>query len=430
MRVLAGISAVARVTLVEAWRSHLAWLFLAIGIAFIAVVPRLQAVDDSARLKLSVVVINGAIGFVVTLLAILISASGLRRDLDGKFAYILFAKPLPRLGYVLGRWSGVQLGLLAGTIALSLAAVAAVFLQKGSLPAMLRISEPSSWQHLTAAGELKPIDASKDRLPLSGTTGNGVRWTFSGLAPGRAYAALIQCSIANYYADEPIQEAVIQALAVTAHGERQEYRALALSPESPYGKSQTQDGLVLRHRDETRRDLAQDYLQLTVPPDAVGADGDLVLQITRIDPRSTLIFHRGDSAKLVLSSGGFSANVLRAGLVQSAIAGLLAAAALFCAAISNIGVTLLGALTLYFGGQIFPLLSEMIGDDDVALPLRRTIELVQRILPDLSRFDVAGNLAASREVPWQMVGQAWTSYGAYMLIFLALAWWTLRRKEL
>jgi hypothetical protein len=425
---LFGLWSVARVTLIEAWRQRLAWLFVLVGLGFVAVIPGMQAVDDSARLKLTVVTATGALGFVITLLAILVAGSSLRRDLDGKFSYILFAKPLPRVSYLLGRWLGVQAGLLAGISILCVAAIAAVALQPGKLPVMLRICAAQSWQHLTAAGELLPIDAAKERLNLSGATGNGIRWRFSGLSPDQGYTALIQGGIANYYTDAPIEEATILALAVTSDGAQQQFRELTLAADSPYGKAP--NGALMRHRDQWRRDLTQDYLRLNVPRDAIAPDGSLVVQITRLDPRSTLIFHRGDSAKLVLSSGDFSMNFARAGLVQLAIAGLLAAFALWCATISNTGVTLLAGLTLYFGGQIFPLLGEMAADDTVALPLRRAIELVQRLLPDFSRFDVAANIAASREVPWSMVGQAWTHYGVYMTIFLALAWTSLRRKEL
>jgi hypothetical protein len=187
---------------------------------------------------------------------------------------------------------------------------------------------------------------------------------------------------------------------------------------------------VLRDRDDTRDDLAQDYLRLRLPRDVIAADGSVVIQLTRLEASSALVVSRDSSALLAVPGGGFMLNLIRGGLVLLASAGLLTAFTLAIAAVTNLGVATLGGLTLFFAGSALGAMREVVSSEDTSLVLRRVIGLGLEILPDFDRFTVAARLAASESVGWTMVAQSWAYFGVYSIIFLGLAWVAMRRSEM
>ena len=66
----------------------------------------------------------------------------------------------------------------------------------------------------------------------------------------------------------------------------------------------------------------------------------------------------------------------------------------------------------------------------MSTPAQRVLELVQLLLPDFERFQVAAKLAAGQAIAWDAVAAAWIYFGAYTLGFLLLAWIALVRKEM
>lgn len=434
--------ALARLTLIDATRQRLWLLFLVAVAALVAVTPGLSAVDETARLKLSVVAITGAIGFVVVLLAILVAAMAVRRDIDARIGYLLFAKPLRMSAYIGGRWLGVQAGLLAGIVALSLVGAGTIAWQFGSTPGMRTLSHPVAWEHVGAFGQLTAIDERRTRTTLSGGPGNGVRWRFTGVPVSaigpEGMELLLKVGTRSYDPDNPLFDCLGQVTAWPAGasaGAEVVPRVLRIDPASPYGH--TRDGMpvaegqvVLRDRDDTRNDLAQDYLRLRVPREAISADGGVIIQLTRLEARVALVAHRDTGALLAIPGGSFFANLVRGGLVLLAIAGLLTAFTLIIAAITNLGVAALGGLTLYFAGSATAAMREVAASTDTSTPLRRVLGLALDVVPDFDRFTIAARLAASESVGWLMVGQAWGYYGIYTMIFLTVAWVAMRRKEL
>lgn len=436
---LSNIRALAGLTLIDAARQRLWLLFLGAVALLVAVAPGLSAVDENARLKLAVVAITGAIGFVVVLLAILVAAMALRRDLDAKIGYLLFVKPLRMSAYLTGRWLGVQLGLLVGIVALSLVGTGTIAWQFGSPPGMRALNHPVAWEHVGSFGQLTAIDERRAHTILSGGPGNGVRWRFSGL-PVDAIGAdgmelLLKVGIRSYDLDNPLFDCLGQVSALPGSGSDNAPRILSIDPASPYGH--TRDGMpvgagqvVLRDRDDTRNDLAQDFLRLRVPREAISADGSVVIQLTRLEARAAVVVQRDDGTLLAIPGGGFLSNLVRGGLVLLAIAGLLTAFTLVIAAITNLGVAALGGLTLFFAGSATAAMREVAAASDTSTALRRVVSLALDVLPDFDRFTVAARLAASESVGWNMVAQAWGYYGIYTVIFLTVAWMAMRRREL
>lgn len=435
-RWLAGCRAVAGLTLTEAARQRL-WLLLAAAAAcLLAAAPGLDAVDDRDRLKLAVVAITGVIGFVVILLAIMVAAGQLRRDLDARTGHLLFAKPLARSAYLLGRWAGLQGGLLAGILLLSLVGTAVIAWQFRGLPAMRQVHGPGAWTAVSAFGELIPVDECRRHLQLAGPPGNGVRWTFTGLpaqAPPAGLEVLLRVRLKSADPEELAEDALAQVLLVRADGGAP--RPLALSPGSPYGQPRGgQAGrageVVILSRIESRNDLGQDFMRLRLAPEDLGPGGTVTIQLVRLEARSSFIIGRDDSARLAVPGGGFLGNLVRGGLVLLAGASLIAAWTLLCAVVANLGVATLGGLTLFFAGGALPAMREVLTYDEAALPLRRLMELALWVLPDFDRHGVAASLAASEAVGWATVGSAWVYYGGYAALCLVLAWVAMARKEL
>ncbi len=434
MSAFRSIGVIAGLGLREAQRQRLWLLFAAAAVAVMVVGLRLGAVDDANKLKLAVVGITAAIGFVVILLAVLLGAAQVRRDLDARVAFLLFAKPLPRLSYLLGRWLGVLTVLLTGIIGLSLFGTAMVWVTFQRVPAMLAVNLPTEWSEITPLGESSPIADGAGRRTLAGQPGGGVRWTLRGLPaeiPPDGLDLFLRCQVRSTDYGLNIEECLTT---VSAGAPGAPPRLLALRRDSPYGlgtDGATAAGqVVLRHRDLQRSDYSVDFARLALPRECIGADGTTVVQLTRLDSRAQLIITRQNTLMVARDGGSLAANLIRGGLILLASAGMLAAFTLLVGVLSNLGVTLLGGLTLFFAGSALWTIQDTLTYERLSLPAQRVLHLTQLLVPDFERFQVAATLAAGQSVAWSVVGSAWLYFGAYAAIFLALAWLALRRKEL
>ena len=437
----------------EALRQRL-WVLFAVAAAAVMIVGlSLGAVDGANKLKLAVVAITAAISFVVVLLAVLVGSGQVRRDLDARVAFLLFAKPMPRLSYLLGRWSGVQIILLAGIISLSLVGTGMIWATFKQVPQIYAVTVPSEWVELSSLGETVPIAEGTNRKTLSGQPGNGVRWTLHGLpTEAEAYAGggidiLLRCQVRSVDYGLNIEECLVQVSATPgpASGASSSAtsgatvlstpRLLPLAADSPYGQG-TDGGLagegqvVLRHRDQLRNDYTVDYARLKLTRDSVSADGTSVVQATRLDSRAQLIVTRTNSLKVARPGGSLAANLMRGGLVLLASAAMLTAWTLFIGTLSNLGVTLLAGLTMFFAGSALWTIRDTLTYEKLSVPAQRTLELAQFLLPDFERFQVAANLAAGQSIGWGSVLNAWMYFGVYTAVFLGMAWVALVRKEL
>jgi hypothetical protein len=438
MHWLWGAAALAWLTVIEAMRQRLWLLFVAAVAGLVLQAPSLQAVDKAAQLKLAVVTITGAISFVITLLAILVAATALRRDLDARTGFLLFSKPLARSAYLCGRWAGVMGGLLLGILSLCVVGALTIFWQFHAMPEMRRVIAAAGWEQVSAFGQATPIDEAKERVQLSGAPGNGVRFRFSGLpaAGPEGLEVLVHLAVRGFDPEVNIEEALIQVTALaggSAPGASPQQLAVDLS--SPYGRTRGDEPVrpgyaVVRDRDQSRVDLATDYLRLRLPGACIGQDGGATIQLVRLESRAALLVQHGTSLLVAVPGGSFFANLVRAGLVMLAGASLLASWTLVCAVIANIGVTALGGLTLFFAGSAMPAMREVASYNESSLAARRLIELSLQLLPDFERFGVAARLAASEAVDWQTVAAAWSYYGLYAAGFLLLTWALFARREL
>ena len=184
MRLFAPLRSMAWLTVFEAIRAKM-WLLVVIaGVGILVVVPNLKAVDDGARLRLGIAAITGVVSFLTVMLALLVASNAVRRDLDQRMMHMLLSKPLSRWSYLLGRWSGMALALIATATGLLMVGGLSLWLQIGALPNPQRLVTPDAWHSVDVFG----ARVAKDRqqvLQLTGPAGNAVEWTFSGLPTER-----------------------------------------------------------------------------------------------------------------------------------------------------------------------------------------------------------------------------------------------------
>ena len=423
-----GLVAVARLGLKEALRARLWLAFVAAGVVLMGLGLRLGAVDEGARLKLAVVGVMGAMGFVVILLAILAGAQQIRRDLDARVAFLLFSKPLSRLGYLVGRWLGVMIGLLIGILALAAVGTGVIALTFDRTPEPAAVVTPSTWERVSALGERTPIATDAQRQSLTGPVGDGIRWTLTNLpsASPEGIPLLVKAMVRGTDPTVMVDECLVSIDAAPSLDASP--LVLTVDPDSPYGGS-LPGQVLLRHRDVNRDDHRQDFVRLLIPPAAVAPDGTCLIRLTRLDARPLVVLTKDTSVMVTGDGGGLYVNLVRGGLVLLAVAGLLASATLVVAVVAHLGVSLLAGLTLYFAGSLLWTLQEALIYERLSAPVRRLMELALVVVPDFDRFTVAARLAAGHGIPWSVVGEAWLAYGCYTVVFLAVAWIMLVRKE-
>lgn len=428
---LGGVWAVALVTWQEAWRQRIWLLLILVAIGLLVGLLQLRAVDDADRLKLAVASITGAIGFVATLLALLLGTAACRRDRDSRVALTLFTKPLPRLGYLLGRWLGVQAWLVAALLLLGSAGVVGILLRLGTLPQPRAAIDAEAWWRVVG-GEAVPVDAGRQKLHLRGQPRLGedqaVRLAWSGLPsdPNGELELLLRAevlgdSLARGVDRTPVQVSVIDGATP---------RRLQLHPASPYGQvGDDRATVLLRDRRAHRQDLERDYVRLRLPGALIGEDGRLLVQIDRLRGDKGVALARRGSVLVARPTGHFLTSLAGALAVTAAQAGLLSGLALLLVGFAELPVVLLGGLTVYFAGLALPYLREAVAAARQPGVLHRLLEAYAQVQPDFSRFAVETQLATGHAVAWTTVGGAWLYYGAYTFAALLLAWWSLRRVE-
>jgi hypothetical protein len=365
---------------------------------------------------------------------------------------------LARSAYLVGRWLGAVAVLMAAMLVLATTAALAIAWRFPQHRPWSLVVEPSAWEMVSAFGGVTPIPADRQRVILSGPPGNGVRWTLAGLPHGPAAPdhadLLLRADVHGLDADAPVQEALVQVTALppppasgaadssadgTAAAERpigaQVPILLSVAADSPYGR--LRQGLavptgeaVLAARGAAQSDLSLDYIHLLLPARCIGSDGRATIQLQRMDSAAVLVLGRLGSLRLAQPGGGVLLNLVRAGCVDTAAAGLVAAVAMLAAVPAGLGVAVLAGLTLAIAGSMLPMLREVASYHDAGQVVQRILDLSLVVIPDLDRGTVFARLAAAVAVPWSVVCSAALVFAGYALVALGIGYLMLRRREL
>jgi hypothetical protein len=427
--------AVAGLSLREAWRSGTPWLVAGAAVLVIVGLWRLDAVDAASRTRLAVTLITGAAGMVALVMAGVLPALWLRRDLEQKQFLMLFSKPLGRLTYLAGRWSGVlaAAGLAAAVVAL-VGAAALAALGVGA-PTMRSAVAADGWTRLSGMGEVRNIRPDASAVTLSDpAAGDGVRWTFRGLPAGGA-EILLRGEIRSQRWEFNQSTATVQVAAFPNADLKAVPRLLELAAGSPYGRGSDEHpapagGVVLRSRDERRSGLDSDYARLVLPAACIAPDGSATVQLIRMDGEVNLTLQRAASCLVAVPAGPLWIHLLQAVWIGLAPAAVLAAVALLVAVRAALPTALLAALTIGIAGHAVWTLRETMEYTDSALAVRRLLELGIAVLPDFSPAALSAHVAAGRAIDLAQWTAAWVPLGLWALAPLAIAWAALRRMEL
>ncbi|GDY11633.1 hypothetical protein LBMAG53_05110 [Planctomycetota bacterium] len=424
------------VTVRESWRGGLPWLVLGSAVAVVVAMASLDAVDGPSRSRLAVSLVGGSAAFLTWLLAAVLPATQLRRDLDQRQSLLLFSKPLGKSTYLLGRWLGTLTVLAAAALAVAVAgAVALGALGLGS-PGMRRAVAPDAWQRVTGLGEVREIASTQRTCSLDDpAAGDGLRWTFRGLPTGSDLDLLIKVAVRHQRWELTTGECAAQVSAFPAADLRAVPRVLELDPASPYGRGVEErpappGAIVLRNRDDKRTALDVDFARLHLPASCLSSDGRAVVQLARLDPQAVVTVERSAGALVATPAGPLTPHLLGGVLVALAPAAVLAAVSLLTATLSGLPTALLAGLTTLIAGNAAWTLRETLSGGDNSAPIRRLLELGLALTPDFSPASVSAGLAAGRALEFDQVWAAWGPLGAWALIALAFAWLALVKKEL
>jgi hypothetical protein len=425
-----GTAAVAGLSWREAWRGRL-WLVPLGAAALIAVLaPSVDAADPGGAVRLLAAASSAAAGFCGILIAALVPAAQLTRDFENRIALTAFPKPLPRIGWLLGRWGGAV--LLAGAAGLLVAGAgsAAVAWRAGGVPQMRTAQPATAFQRVTGLGEA--VAAPQGAVRLTGPAGDGARWRFAGLDAQRSdgYEILVQARV-SAAGGGIVESAPIRVTALLSDGAQ---LPLALDHASPYGRQPPDAAMPgancwLADRNADRKSLASDWARLRLPAGAISAAGMLDLQLSRLDPATTLQITQAQCV-IAVPAGAQPVHAARAVLAELAAPAVVAAAALAVAAVAALPVALLAALTLAFAGHALWAVQETLTWGDSGRAMARLLELLLKALPDFAATGQGVRLAASEAVTWAHVGQAWLGVAPHLLVILALGWWALSRRQL
>jgi ABC-type transport system involved in multi-copper enzyme maturation permease subunit len=138
---------IARLTIGEAARRRVLWVLVvlalvAVGLTAWGVSSLVEAARDEGvsevniKLVVSQVLIFIAFmfGFVLVMTAAFFGSPAIATELETGVAQAMLARPLPRASYLLGRWLGLAIVIVAYSIASGLLAIAVVGLVSGYLP--------------------------------------------------------------------------------------------------------------------------------------------------------------------------------------------------------------------------------------------------------------------------------------------------------
>ena len=128
-------------------RDRILHALLGVAVLLMALVPVLSLFSMRQVQELSITLSLGTISLVLLILAVLLGASSIWRDIERRYTASVLGLPISRSSYLVGKFCGVALFLMACAVVLGLASAAAITIASAQYPSQL----PILWTHIAAA---------------------------------------------------------------------------------------------------------------------------------------------------------------------------------------------------------------------------------------------------------------------------------------
>ena len=129
---LRRIAAIARTTFTELARLRVFYVLVLFALVLIISSSFLARISFQQELQVTKDIALGAINFFLSMLAIVVTAQLLPRDLEDRVVYSVLAKPVRRFEYVLGKFFGALGLLVISLVAMSILCLAVIHLREGA----------------------------------------------------------------------------------------------------------------------------------------------------------------------------------------------------------------------------------------------------------------------------------------------------------
>jgi hypothetical protein len=439
--------------------------FLAVGILYGSLILgslTLPAIDAGDRAKLLETIALGGATFFSVLLAAILSALSVPRDIARHHVYPILARPIRRVEYLVGKLLGVL--LLVG-ISLVIMGVETVLVLRGTfgLPspqlAAHRAFIPSTRLLVRKGGGRTEIAPQRDGKVYLGT-GDRLIWRFRDLPADRL-------------PEEP--EVLIQPLLVLQDSYSQPVRARVIFRKPDSRGEEAREAMLMSLR-ECRLEVPAPILGHQGTPDAGGPghneppgadtarmespkslDIELIMPgdkdvIVGIQITSDRAGQEKQGLRLLVRAESFEINFFKCFFLVFLQASLVAFLGLFGSSFLSTWVSLFFGLSIYLMGSLLPVTREFSEgmifehahahhlhqheetaprEPDVAeRALRFSLGVFARYFPDFSRLDAAPLLRRRSRIPWTLLAASAGYSALYMLPLLGAAWLVFSRKDL
>lgn len=467
------ICAVAQTVLAEAVRMKISIVFIVMLVFLLAALPAYLDASRPLRYRVQTFLQWGTAGsyWVLLLLTLFFSIATVAFEQRDKVIWQTMTKPVRPIQYLVGKW----LGVISLNAALLLATASGVFLFTEYL------------RNQPAHGEVRAYVAAVNEGPV--TTDRRILET-QVLAARR----VVEPNVENLLTDEQYEQLVEMQieeslrrdpdLRVSSSGRKtieeevraaveQQYRTIApldsrefvfpdLAEERERGdpltfqfrvKSGTnlpsalyEISFVVGGRYFMPRQTALDVAQtMMIPPDAIGEDGTLVIEIINGNPQTQLtnarsiVFEPG-TLQILSNAGTFEANYLRVALVLWLKLCFIAAVGVACATFLSFPVACLTAFVILFAAESSGFLIEALdqysiytleGDLDLFAAVIRVVAVpITWMFGWYGELRPTSDLVDGRLVPWTTLATSTVALAGSSAAMLFGGWLIFRKREL
>lgn len=192
MRTLKGVLVIAAATLLETIRNRLLIVAALFSIVLLVLSVAAASISIAERARLIVDVGLAASSGLGTLMAIALSINTLASELKNHTAFPLLARPLPRWGFILGKYLGVLASMILVVTIMTFGTVATVLMYGASVPTALWSCLLLNWAEMAVVIAISFAFSSLSVPTLAAAFSAGVVLAGNLATDVQSYAQLLQ----------------------------------------------------------------------------------------------------------------------------------------------------------------------------------------------------------------------------------------------